>query len=78
MDNDCDSLPAVTTDDGVAEELGGVAEELGGVAAELGGVAIELGGVAGGIMRALREDSKASMIRSRNQVTMNGPNSRLS
>ena len=71
MDNDCDSLPAVTTDDGVAEELGGVA-------AELGGVAIELGGVAGGIMRALREDSKASMIRSRNQVTMNGPNSRLS
>ena len=64
MDNDCDSLPAVTTDDGVAEELGGVAEELGGVA--------------GGIMRALREDSKASMIRSRNQVTMNGPNSRLS
>ena len=64
MDNDCDSIPAVTTDDGVAEELGGVAEELGGVA--------------GGIMRALREDSKASMIRSRNQVTMNGPNSRLS
>lgn len=64
MDNDCDSLPAVTTDDGVA--------------AELGGVAAELGGVAGGIMRALREDSKASMIRSRNQVTMNGPNSRLS
>lgn len=57
MDNDCDSLPAVTTDDGVAAELGGVA---------------------GGIMRALREDSKASMIRSRNQVTMNGPNSRLS
>ena len=71
MDNDCDSIPAVTTDDGVAEELGGVAEELGGVAEELGGVA-------GGIMRALREDSKASMIRSRNQVTMNGPNSRLS
>ena len=64
MDNDCDSLPAVTTDDGVA--------------AELGGVAIELGGVASGRMRALREDSKASMIRSRNQVTMNGPNSRLS
>ena len=64
MDNDCDSLPAVTTDDGVA--------------AELGGVAAELGGVAGVIMRALREDSKASMIRSRNQVTMNGPNSRLS
>lgn len=57
MDNDCDSIPAVTTDDGVAAELGGVA---------------------GGIMRALREDSKASMIRSRNQVTMNGPNSRLS
>ena len=70
MDNDCDSIPAVTTDDGVAAELGGVAEELGGVAEELG--------VAGGIMRALREDSKASMIRSRNQVTMNGPNSRLS
>ena len=64
MDNDCDSIPAVTTDDGVA--------------AELGGVAAELGGVAGGIMRALREDSKASMIRSRNQVTMNGLNSRLS
>ena len=64
MDNDCDSIPAVTTDDGVAAELGGVAEELGGVA--------------GGIMRALREDSKASMIRSRKQVTMNGPNSRLS
>ena len=64
MDNDCDSIPAVTTDDGVAAELGGVAEELGGVA--------------GGIMRALREDSKASMIRSRNQVTMNGLNSRLS
>ena len=71
MDNDCDSLPVVTTDDGVAAEPGGVAAELGGVAAELGGVA-------GGIMRALREDSKASMIRSRNQVTMNGPNSRLS
>ena len=64
MDNDCDSLPVVTTDDGVA--------------AEPGGVAAELGGVAGGIMRALREDSKASMIRSRNQVTMNGLNSRLS
>ena len=64
MDNDCDSIPAVTTDDGVA--------------AEPGGVAAELGGVAGGIMRALREDSKASMIRSRNQVTMNGLNSRLS
>ena len=55
-----------------------MAAELGGVAEELGGVAEELGGVAGGIMRALREDSKASMIRSRNQVTMNGPNSRLS
>ena len=57
MDNVCDSLPVVTTDDGVAAEPGGVA---------------------GGIMRALREDSKASMIRSRNQVTMNGLNSRLS